>query len=57
MGTIIKILLDYSFKTLEPSITIDEQMGGISPDDATTSEVEEDVETKQESNSLESEEG
>lgn len=57
MGTIIKILLDYSFKTLEPSITIDEQMGGISADDTTTSEVEEDVETKQESNSLESEEG
>ncbi|MCR4830664.1 MAG: hypothetical protein K5883_04345 [Pseudobutyrivibrio sp.] len=57
MGTIIKIILDYSFKTLEPAITIDEQMEGVVPDDVTTSEPEEDVDTKEEINSLESEEG
>ncbi len=31
MGTIIKIILDYSFKTLEPPVSIDEELDGVLP--------------------------
>ena len=54
MGTIIKMILDYSFRTLEPVTTIDEQMD-ISNDVPDEDDSEEDVQISE--NSGESEEG
>ena len=56
MGTIIKMILDYSFRTLEPTVSIDEQMDAIMPDESGEEMPEEDVATEEE-NSSESEEG
>ena len=65
MGTIVKMILDYSFKTLEPTVSIDEQMDAIMPDepgdnnddnDDNDELPQEDVATTEE-NSSESEEG
>ena len=53
MGTIIKMILDYSFRTLEPVTTIDEQMD-ISNDVPDEDDSEEDVQISE--NSGESEE-
>ncbi|MBR1623412.1 MAG: hypothetical protein IJ675_05825 [Pseudobutyrivibrio sp.] len=62
MGTIIKMILDYSFRTLEPTVSIDDQMGAVVPENAEATEPEEDVETTKEdtqenSEANESEEG
>ena len=45
MGTIIKMILDYAFKTMEPISPIDEGISGIS----TTLEEDEDQENQEES--------
>jgi len=55
MGTIIKMVLDYSFKTLEPPASIDDQLEDIVPDGENIGQTEE-IDTT-EDNSLESEEG
>lgn len=56
MGTIIKMILDYSFRTLEPTVSIDEQMDAIMPDEPSEEMPQEDVATTEE-NPSESEEG
>ncbi|MBQ8488208.1 MAG: hypothetical protein IJ535_00345 [Pseudobutyrivibrio sp.] len=56
MGTIIKMILDYSFRTLEPTVSIDEQMDAIMPDEPGEEMPQEDVATTEE-NPSESEEG
>ena len=56
MGTIIKMILDYSFRTLEPTVPIDEQMDAIMPDEPSEEMRQEDVATTEE-NPSESEEG
>jgi hypothetical protein len=56
MGTVIKIILDYSFRTLEPTASVDEQIDAIMPEQAGEELPEEDVTTVEE-NSSESEEG
>lgn len=55
MGTIIKMVLDYAFRTLEPPVPIDEQMEDLASDEELEGETEE-IDTKDD-NSLESEEG
>ena len=60
MGTIIKMVLDFSFRTLEPTISIDDGLDTVAdatnPQDDTTPE--EDVETtEQNEDQTESEEG
>lgn len=57
MGTVIKILLDYSFKTLEPTVVIDEPVEAPAQENPATDEPKEDVETTEESSTSESEEG
>lgn len=54
MGTIIKMILDYSFRTLEPVTSIDENLEA-SLDTPSDDEDEEDVQTNEKSG--ESEEG
>ena len=54
MGTIIKMILDYSFRTLEPVTSIDEQMD-VSMDTPDEDDSEEDVQINE--NPGESEEG
>ncbi len=56
MGTIIKMILDYSFRTLEPTVSLDEQMDGIQLDGSENEESTEDEEAT-EGNKAESEEG
>ena len=56
MGTIIKMILDYSFRTLEPTVSLDEQMDGIQLNDSESEESTEDGEAT-EGNKAESEEG
>ena len=56
MGTIIRMILDYSFRTLEPTVSIDEQMDAIMPDEPGEEMPQEDVATTEE-NPSESEEG
>ena len=56
MGTIIKMILDYSFRTLEPTVSIDEQMDAIMPNESGEEMPQEDVATTEE-NPSESEEG
>ena len=56
MGTIIKMILDYSFRTLEPTVSLDEQMDGIQLDGSENEESAEDEEAT-EGNKAESEEG
>ncbi len=53
MGTIIKIILDYSFRTLEPPVSMDAESVVGEPEP----ENDEDEEEDSEDNSLESEEG
>ena len=57
MGTIIKMVLDYSFRTLEPPVPIDGEMApeGGSPEEESTGEESE--EESAEENTAESEEG
>ena len=55
MGTIIKLVLDYSFKTLEPPVSIDDQIDSVVPENLNEEQTEE-IDTT-EDNSLESEEG
>ncbi len=50
MGTVIKIILDYSFKTLEPPVPIDEQnpeMENLGADDELTEDEDEAVESQE----------
>ena len=51
-----KIILDYSFRTLEPTASVDEQIDAIMPEQTGEELPEEDVTTVEE-NSSESEEG
>lgn len=56
MGTIIKMILDYSFRTLEPTVSIDDTIEPVGSENPGPQEPEEDVATTEE-NSSESEEG
>ena len=56
MGTIIKMILDYSFKTLEPAVPLDEEMDSVVPEGQGLEESQENVTTDDEY-SEESEEG
>ncbi|SFH62726.1 hypothetical protein SAMN04487830_103121 [Pseudobutyrivibrio sp. OR37] len=57
MGTIIKMILDYSFRTIEPTVAMDEQIDAMIPDEeGTEGASDEDVATAEE-NSSDSEEG
>ncbi|MCR5581185.1 MAG: hypothetical protein K6F66_06310 [Pseudobutyrivibrio sp.] len=55
MGTIIKIILDYSFKTLEPPVPLDEQLDSVVPLED-EDQPDEEINTSND-NPLESEEG
>ena len=56
MGTIIKMILDYSFRTLDPAVPLDEQLDTVVPEGQGVEEPQEDVATAEE-NTEESEEG
>jgi hypothetical protein len=56
MGTIIKMILDYSFRTLEPPTAIDEEIDTVAVNKGEDSEAAEDVATD-DNNDSESEEG